>query len=75
MEADDSFEEFVGSMNDDEIEQIANPTFELMSEFNMEERVPALDEKEVDDLAGLKHERKTKNQTKWGVKIFRGKRL
>ena len=36
-------------MNDNEIEQIANPTFELKSEFKIDERFHALYKKEVDE--------------------------
>ena len=39
----------------------------------METRFASLDANEIDDLAKLKHEKNTVRQTKWAVKLFKGK--
>ena len=75
MEADDSFEEAISNLNEDEFNDISKANFDLNTDLPLEERFPSFNEEEVDDLAQLKHERNTKNQTKWAIKIIRGKLL
>ena len=70
---DDSFDSLDQTLNELTEEQLKelenNPSFDLGIDF---ERFEKIDDAGVDDIAGLRQEKGTHQQTKWGIKIFRG---
>ena len=73
-EADDSFDsldETIADMSDEQFNNLQNEAnFDLG--FDIPERFAKIDEAGVDEIAGLREEKTTARQTKWGTKIFKG---
>ena len=78
---DDSFDSFdatISQLTPDEFLKLQNDiSFDLDLELTQSkepiQRFPEIPKAGVDDIAGLRQEKGTVKQTKWGVKIFKGK--